>query len=127
MANKKDSNVEEVVAELKNFTDKKVKQLILEVTATLIEDTPVKTGWAQSNWIPKIGSPLSEPVGSKENVTKSEQEKGVAIIATKYKVPDIVYISNVVEYIVRLNEGTSTQAPSGFVQNAIAKAIAKVI
>lgn len=114
---------ERVILELEKFTEDVIKDISINAVAELVEDTPIDTSWASSNWIPNIGSPKAVPIGSPENPNKFEQERGIADILAFYKLPANVFISNNVPYIMKLNEGSSTQAPAGFVQNAIAKAV----
>ncbi len=122
--------IQVVVSALEQFIDGIIKKLVLDIVANLRSSantgygTPVDTGWARANWIPSIGGPRSSPDGSREAVTTAGQEQGIAKVATSYKqAQGPVFISNNVPYIVLLNEGSSQQAPKGFVQNAIAKAI----
>lgn len=123
-----------VVNSLERFLDRIMRKLTLDIVANLVSapdqgyGTPVDTGWARANWVPQIGSPRTETVGTREqaeagNVSQSNQQIGLATIAASYRFGPRIYISNNVPYIVRLNEGSSKQAPRGFVQNAIAKAV----
>jgi len=106
-----------------------MKKLTLEITANLIEATPVDTGWARANWIPKIGGPNNSLSGSRVNaeagnIDSQQQQAGIAAVATSYKVINgPIYISNIVPYIINLNNGSSTKAPPGFVDIEIFKAI----
>lgn len=121
-----------VISSLEQFIDQLVRKLVLDIVANLRTapdsgyGTPVDTGWARANWIPRIGGPAEVPSGSREAVSTGAQEVGVAKIATGYRTAQgPVFISNAVPYIVHLNEGSSRQAPRGFVQNAITKAVMK--
>ena len=116
-----------VVGKLDEFVTNLVKKITIGVTNEIVDKNPVLTGFSQSNWIPKIGSPVETPAGSKTGVNRSPQEQGLADVAVRYKLPEEVYISNPVDYITKLNEGSSAKAPSGFVQIAIAKAIRTVL
>ena len=121
-----------VVQALDRTIELVIKKLVLDIVANLQAQpqqggTPVDTGWARANWIPKIGSPRTSPAGSPENLP-SDSATGVAEVVLGYKViRGPVFISNNVPYIVRLNEGHSGQAPRGFVQNAIAKAVGSLL
>ena len=115
-----------VVSSLEAFTEDTIKRLTLEVTATLAESTPVLTGWARSNWLPSIGSPVDSPTGTKESVSDAEREARLGQVVLTYRLPSLVHVTNNVPYIVELNEGSSRKAPSGFVQIAIARAIREV-
>jgi hypothetical protein len=113
-----------VMQVLRQFTEKHVKIITLDATANLVEDTPRDTGWARSNWVPSIGKSVDHTVGTPESVSKSASESGVAAVASGYTLEKgPVFISNNVPYIGRLNDGSSKQAPSGFVQAAILRAV----
>lgn len=113
-----------VMQVLKKFTEKHVKIITLDATANLIETTPRDTGWARSNWIPSLSKPKDDPAGTPEAVSKAASDAGVAEVVTGYTLEKgPVFISNNVPYIRKLNDGWSKQAPAGFVQAAILKAV----
>lgn len=118
-----------VIGQLGDFIEGFIKKLSIVTTDTLSERTPKETTWAASNWIPGIGSFSDAPIGTKTTVgiAVDAQKDGKALVVKSYKLPQLVYITNNVDYITKLNDGTSAQAPSGFVQNSIAKAIKAVI
>jgi len=117
-----------VVGDLITFTEKVMKAISLNVTANLREDNPYDTGWSRANWLNAIGKRTLTPVGSKQNVDDKTQEASIAHIATSYTLEQgIIFISNSVKYIIALNAGSSKQAPSGFVQIAIARGINQTV
>lgn len=126
-----------VISSLDRFTAKVVKRLTLEAHANLVAapsegGTPVDTGWARANWVPTIGAPAADTVGTQEqaaagNVNAGAAEAGLARVVTQYRLEQgPVFLTNNVPYIGFLNEGSSRQAPKGFVQLAIAKAVRTV-
>lgn len=116
-----------ILRELADFSADLMKRLTVETTANLIEATPVDTGWARANWVPQIGEPRTEVVGSPESISAGSQERGLAEVVTQYNINrGSIYISNNVPYIVNLNDGSSLQAPRAFVQSSISRAIARV-
>lgn len=120
--------VRAVVGDLKKFTERKIKELTLAITANLIEDTPLDTGWARNNWVPRIGAPPEGVAGSRDSVSGVAQSLGQASVASGYKVEaGPVFISNNVPYISALNDGHSKQAPAGYIQRAIAKGVKEVV
>lgn len=121
------TTAKKVIKQLEEFAAMKIIEISVGATELLFEATPELTGFAETNWIPTIGSPVAKPAGSRSAVSKSEQDSGIGLIQTSYKFPAIVYITNLAEYILDLNEGTSTQAPEGFVQTAIASAIQNAV
>lgn len=95
-------------------------ELTLEVTANLIEATPVDTGHARANWVPGIGDPPEDeqPAGA--------QAAGMAAVAT-YKLGDgPLNITNNVPYIGPLLNGHSSQAAPGWDLAAVDAAVATV-
>lgn len=124
-----------VVASLNGFVTRLIKKLVLDIVANLKAapregGTPVDTGWARSNWVPNIGSPIRKVAGSyaaaKAGNLSFNSAAGIAHVATSYNVKmGAVHITNNVPYILRLDAGSSMQAPAGFVRRGIVKAITR--
>ncbi len=126
-----------VVEDLRAFTEANIRRLSLEVHGELVKaptegGTPVDTGWARANWVPTIGSPRTEPDGTRPRSGEKTSaggaaQSGLARVATSYRLRQgPVFISNNVPYITVLNDrGTSVVAPN-FVQAAITRAISSV-
>ena len=120
-----------IMDELDGFTERIVKGIALDITANLIETTPVDLGWARANWVPVIGvraetRAITNPEGADIDRQRGKQQAGIAQVAARYKLgAGAIHIINPVTYIVPLNEGSSKQAPAGFVQDAIRKAVTK--
>lgn len=126
------TNAKEVSLELTQFTEDIVKQLSINTTANLVQTTPRDTSWARSNWVPNIGQSFGGTSGTREqaeegNISTAEQQSGIAEVALAYKLSKgPVFITNNVPYILALNDGSSVQAPAGFVQIAIIEAVREV-
>lgn len=96
--------------------------------------TPVETGFARAGWSPTVGSP--DTSGPSRQVSRTIAIQQAALLFPKrsdaardlsrgYKLSDgPVFITNTVFYLRHLNAGSSAQAPSSFVQQAIVAAIA---
>lgn len=115
---------------LDRLTTRVVTRLTLDVTANLIEDTPVDTGWARANWVPSMGQPKlkdlppTRPDDSQAVAGATAEQQGAVAGLLAYTLKrGMVFVTNNVPYILDLNDGTSTQAPTGFVQRAIARAV----
>lgn len=121
-----------VMNQLRSFTTNVVKALVLEVHAKLVRPassggTPVDTGFARANWVPSISAPFTAIVGSPEAVSQGAAAQGLAQVATQYMLQNgPAFVSNNVNYITRLNDGSSKKAPAAFVQMAIADAVRAV-
>ena len=86
------------------------KKVSLDALGRVVEKTPVDTGRARANWQVGIdNAPEGEvPIGT------DPRGNGLAAL-TALRPNRVVYISNNVEYIVPLEEGSSNQAPNGMV------------
>lgn len=89
----------------------------------VVRATPVDTGFARSNWVASItGSPdLSDRPIRSRTATISE----IKTITAGVKADGEIHIANggdKVRYLKFLNEGSSTQAPAGFVGFALVMA-----
>lgn len=109
---------------LKKAAERVIKAITVNVAAELVERTPVDTGWARGNWVPSVGAPHEGTVGTPESPGTGAYETGLGQVAAYQLELGPTFVSNNVSYINRLNEGHSAQAPAGFVQVAIAKAVA---
>lgn len=98
------------------------------VDEELIRRTPVDTGKARSNWIMSINAPVSdviEPYAPGVKLGISETSNLIAALNQAAAVlhghhdSDPIYISNNVDYIGLLNQGSSKQAPALFVEVSI--------
>ncbi len=120
-------SVAEVMAEIERGVSRAIGALATNIQAELIERTPVDTGWARANWVPGIGRSPSFPSdpGSEEGrraatpSAASRQETATAALLVYRMQRGAVFIASGVPYMIYLNEGSSDQAPSGFVQDAI--------
>lgn len=112
-----------VVRALSGFTSVSTVRVVRRAIRFLAADTPRKTGFAASNWVASVGFPFGGIVGSKEAVSFSFQQSSLASL-TRYKIGrGKLYITNNVDYIDKLDGGSSSQAPSGFVNAAINRAV----
>lgn len=98
-----------------------------EVLESLLEDTPVDTSAAVSNWQVALNNPVTSEIpayfvgkfGSTESASRSAALRlGLTLIKTA-KPNDTIIISNLLDYIGYLNDGHSQQAAAGFVQTAV--------
>lgn len=100
----------ENVAEIADFTQRKAA---MALQGELIEVTPRDTSRARAGW--HLDTHNNGFVPPKGQTTYTPQRQQAP------KGAPFVLVFNNVEYIVRLNEGHSTQAPARFVQIAVDK------
>lgn len=101
-------------------------RVAIEIVTALVRTTPVDTSEALSNWQVTLGSPGASRIppyvkgkeGSTEEISAERTIlEAVAILKTKQPGQSI-WIQNVLPYIRVLNDGSSHQAPAGFVERA---------
>lgn len=90
------------------------KKIALEAIKRIVEKTPVDTGRARANWQVTIGNPTEDVLEVEDQDGSNTISKGSSVITT-VGLFDVIWISNNVDYIRFLEEGSSTQAPEGMV------------
>lgn len=108
-----------------------VKRATRALAFALIEDTPADVGTAKSNWLVKSGSYASGTVaahvpgkkgstaGANENAAKARAEADINARARG----EALAVTNNLKYIGILNDGHSAQAPAGFIEAAMMRAV----
>ena len=125
-----ETQIRVVMQALERVSEQVIKKIALDIVANLSRapqegGTPVDTGWARANWLATVSVSSKDVAGTAENVSAavSEQQAGLGRLLAYRLAAGPVFISNNVPYILRLNEGSSAQAPAGFVQKAIQEAV----
>jgi hypothetical protein len=101
-------------------TTKLVRKVALAIDAAVVMATPVDTGRARANWRVQVGGANGESLGSPASPAAGAQQaldEGRSAVAA-YQSGEI-HITNNLPYIGRLNDGSSAQAPAGFVERAV--------
>lgn len=102
----------EVLAEADTLT----KRITGEMLQGVIVATPVDTGQARSNWRVGVGSVDGTTDESTDKSGQGAISRGIATIQSGGGLGKVVYISNSLSYVERLNNGWSMQAPKNFMQ-----------
>ena len=96
----------------------------LRAFTNIILATPVDEGRARGNWQMSIKSPINSTVNDLDPSGGATIAKGVSVVRAAIRVRyPVIWITNNLPYIQKLNEGHSTQAPTKFVETAIKRAI----
>lgn len=102
-----------------------VQKIGMQVLRGVVMRTPVDTGRARSNWHVSLGSPVvieRDPYAPGEKLGIGEGANAQATItigaATIEQAPAIgvIYLTNGLPYITRLEHGWSKQSPAGMVR-----------
>jgi hypothetical protein len=104
-----------------------VKEVAIEIVNTLVDNTPVDTSKALSNWQVSIGSSIKSTrqaivagkFGSTQSVSAAATKAEGAGNVQGFVIGTPIHITNNLSYIKGLNDGTISRQPSGFVQKAM--------
>ncbi len=120
-------SLEQRVGKLDTVASNLAVKIATSILKELTDITPVDTSKALSNWQVSLDEPVNfsiEPYFSGKS--GSTEEKSAAAAFSEGKVSlyskepgEAIYVSNLLPYIQRLNEGYSSQAPAGFVERAV--------
>lgn len=129
------TNVKEFNRKLKNFSKTLLpeqvvlaqKKIALDLFTKIIVKTPVDTGRARGNWQITINAPATGVI----DVTGGKSSGDGALTAGSKKISSVkgfvtIFITNNVDYIGFLEEGSSDQAPKGMVALSIAEVSASL-
>lgn len=95
-----------------------VRAVAMDLYTQLTTETPIDTGRAKGNWSMSRNAP-STGVNDISSPAEANSENRTQAASIKIELGDVVWFSNNVSYIRRLNEGSSKQAPAGFVERAV--------
>lgn len=108
------------------------KRVALDLFSRIVSRTPVRTGRARASWNISLGSPDEDtrPVGEypslQTNPAGVAEEKAGQALGSMTQA-EIIWLSNSLPYIEKLNGGSSVQAPANFVEIAVAEVEAEVL
>lgn len=91
------------------------KKIVLEALRRIVMKTPVDTGRARGNWQVTISSPSEKVMPNTFDKGGTETIQKALTVIEAIPPYSVVWISNNVNYITFLEEGSSQQAPSGMV------------
>ena len=112
-----DARLRRVSARLTEGLEQLVSEVIEEVGREVVPATPVDTGFARANWRPSLNAPAPTPVSFLDPSGSATVDR-ITTVAKRWRVGDQAFIVNRAPYIGKLNQGSSPQAPPGFVQAA---------
>ena len=125
------ADIERLCQELDASIPKLIKLIALDIANMVVEGNPVDTGYSRSQWRIGINAPDTTVSGTRPRNAKGQYTTITApqldITRLSQLSPnDHVFVTNSVDYVQFLEEGTSQQAPNGFIRLSVAQAEAKV-
>lgn len=117
-------------SDLDSFAKKAPKQVdearrktVLDLFSAIIKSTPVDTGRAKGNWQTSVGTVRAavlermDPTGQGDMSTEVETELLAAL--AQWSDDDTITLANGLPYILRLEDGSSKQAPAGMARRNV--------
>lgn len=122
--------LDQTVNNIDENTARLVKKVYIEIGDTLINDTPVDSGKARSNWQGTVDAPATgviPPYAPGSKLGKGETANAQAAQAQIRSARSLfrlgrnraLFLTNNVPYIGLLNDGSSTQTAANFVEKAV--------
>lgn len=113
--------------QVENAASEATRKLALLIAREVAFSTPVDTGRARANWFAGINRPvegtraaLAAGKGGSTGATNAARAfQQMESVIGRRKPGQAIYLSNNLPYIGALNDGSSAQAPAGFVEAAI--------
>ncbi len=97
------------------------KKLAFDIFGDLVAQTPVLTGRAMNNWNIAVGSPdhgITDEGGGGSAIASLKQAAALGELSALAP-GQTVWLSNSLDYIIPLSEGSSQQAPNGWIDRAV--------
>jgi len=92
-----------------------VRYIALTLDQKVVLRTPVDTGRARGNWYPSIGQPSDEVNENAFDKSGTTTFGEIAAVVVNAQLGSVIWLTNNLPYIVRLEDGYSGQAPTGMV------------
>lgn len=105
----------EFAEQAKEAIDSSLREIVIEIGASVIRMSPVDTGRFRGNWQFSIGAPEQgqlDRLDTNGSAATAELVNG----AIQFKAGDTAYIVNNLPYAIPLEYGHSDQAPGGMVR-----------
>lgn len=112
---------------LESVANNAAVEVAISVVADLVLKTPVDTSNAASNWQVGVNNAPTASItpyfygsnGSTAGASGRAARVTARDVLSRKKAGQPIFISNLVDYIEKLNKGSSKQEPAGFVQRAV--------
>ncbi|MFG1364119.1 HK97 gp10 family phage protein [Xanthobacter versatilis] len=128
--------IDRIAVRVEGNVERAVKDCAGAVLRSVVENTPVDTGMARSNWTPELDRAFEGlfPARVPGKAGSAEEENAAATIEAGTPTIEAfdlaanreIHITNNAGHIQALNDGHSRQAPAGFVRIAVLEGLATV-
>lgn len=99
-----------------------LRKIVLDISTSVIMDTPVDTGRARGNWVVGVDT-INWDATNSPDPSGSDTLRRVSntVSAIEWKRDRSVYLTNTLAYILPLEYGHSGQAPQGMVRKNLSR------
>lgn len=128
--------IDRIAVRVEENVERAMKDCAGAVLRSVVENTPVDTGMARSNWSPELDRafeglfparvPGEKGSTAEENAAATIEAGTPTIEAFDIAANREIHITNNAPHIQPLNDGHSKQAPAGFVRIAVMEGLATV-
>ena len=108
---------EEVATKLRKNVETAQRYAAIAIYGKIIAGNPVDTGFSRANWNLSVGSPDYTVQGVRN--PKATYAAPSLLPGIENAGLDHIFIANGVDYVTFLEEGSSQQAPNGFIRLAV--------
>jgi hypothetical protein len=119
----------DISKDIAEFVGDELRTLAIDIDRRIVMAMPFRDGGAKRNVLASVGSPDNSEIDIAEGVSKGEAEQSAinqgAITISGANDYETIYLNLNFPYAVRLNEGWSEQAPSGFIDKIITEEVAR--
>lgn len=116
------SDLQDLSDDIEEIISEEIKDTVITVQGDVTRNTPVDSGLSRSNWQVSKNSPATGVLA----VGSANSNAFRAAIGINYTVGETYFITNNVEYIGFVNDGTSRQPGQFFVENGITTALRRL-
>lgn len=110
--------IKKVAKGVETNSNKNIIKLAVIIDQVVTIGTPVDTGHARANWQATVGEETEEELDAEDKSGQATITKARAVLEARQP-EQVIHLTNNVKYVPRLNEGSSAQAPAGFVQAGV--------
>lgn len=128
--------IDRIAVRVEGNVERAVKDCAGAVLRSVVENTPVDTGTARSNWTPELDRAFEGLFPARVPGKAGSTAEANAAATVEAGTPTIeafdiaanreIHVTNNAPHIQALNDGHSKQAPAGFVQLAVMEGLATV-
>lgn len=117
--------LEVVFNNLREYPEKVVRGTLLEMSSRIIKRSPVDTGRFRNNWNASFAAP-SNATKTSSDPSGTQATLEAANLLAKFEMGQTFYLTNNLPYSLKLEYGSSQQAPGGMVRLTAAEFDAEI-